>query len=340
MHHKTILLSITLLSIAGLPAQDERRPDPAPRDSKQGQFQARDQIALSDVLGAKVRLKPSTAERNEAAAEQRAPDRPNGSIDDLIIDCQSGKATWAILSVGGLLGVGAKEVAVPASSLMATRTGDKAPVYDLSATEAELKALRAFDKELAEKGDLDAALRNAESSWNAVRPDGTDGRPIEASGKRRETGVDGEATGDLQPRAILGTKLEGMSVCCTSDGKDKDFGKVESACIDLPHNVVTYLVIGHGGVVGIGKSEYLVPLRATRTVTVGDDRKPTLVLVKTAAEMESAPKYAKPDTGFVTDENARSSCEFFGVEHGKSGESRGDKTDKSHDKSYDKGKRR
>jgi sporulation protein YlmC with PRC-barrel domain len=340
-HHNTILLSVAMLSVAGLPAQDERKPDLAPRDTKQSQLQARDPIPLSDVLGAKVRLSPSAEERGEAASEHRAPDRPTGSIDDLIIDCKSGKVTWAVVSVGGLLGVGAKEVAIPASALKPSRDGDNDPVYDLSATEAELKALRAFDKDMLKKGDFAAILHAAESSWNKVRPDGTDPRPIDASGQRREIGTDGDTKDDMKNRdthATLGSKLEGMTVC-TSDAKEdsdskerKDFGEVDSACVDLHTNAVTYLVVGHGGVVGIGKTRYLIPFGAVRTVLAADTSRPLVVVAKTATEMETAPKYNKPDKAFLTDESARSSCEFFGVEHGKSPETLGTKADKGYEK--------
>jgi hypothetical protein len=314
-HTNTILLTFTLLAAAGLPAQEDPRPDARPRDQKQTNFQARDQVALSDVLGAKVRLNASAEERGEAAAEQRAPDRPNGSIDDLVIDAHSGCATWAIVSVGGMLGIGDKEVAVPATALTAARTADEAPVYHLAATEAELKALPAFDKDVLKKSGLDVALRNAETSWNKVRPGG-DRRPVDASGKRRDLGVEGNGNGHTGlAQAVLGSQLDGMAVR-TSDAKEgKDFGEVESACLDLQSHTVSFLVVGHGGVVGIGETKYLVPFRATRTVLTGDDRKPALTLAKTTAEMESATKYTKPDKAFLADENARASCAFFGVEH-------------------------
>ena len=39
-------------------------------------------------------------EQRDPAAEGRVAKGPNGSIDDLVIDCRSGRASWAVVSVG------------------------------------------------------------------------------------------------------------------------------------------------------------------------------------------------------------------------------------------------
>jgi sporulation protein YlmC with PRC-barrel domain len=67
-----------------------------------------------------------------------------GVVTDLIVD-NSGTVTTAVVSVGGLLGVGKKDVAVPFKSLkVESRDGKDWPV--LNQTKEDLKMAPAFDK--------------------------------------------------------------------------------------------------------------------------------------------------------------------------------------------------
>lgn len=64
-------------------------------------------------------------------------DEKIGSINDVLLD-KSGTAVAAVIGVGGFLGIGAKDVAVPFNALnvMRTESGDKA-VIQVSKTELE-----------------------------------------------------------------------------------------------------------------------------------------------------------------------------------------------------------
>jgi hypothetical protein len=311
---KHMNLCIALLAAAPLAAQGEepRKTPPVAQPAAQpGQdMRVQDQVALSDVLGAKVQLKAKAEERAEAATEGRAPKGPTGSIDDLIIHCKTGQASWTIVSVGGMLGIGDKEVAVPAASLLPVRTPDNKPLYELDATEAELKSLPAFDKKAMEKSGLDVALQNAETSWKKIRPDARL-RPVDASagnGHKPEAGV-------THPSAVLGSKLKGIGLRC-SDGKEaKACGEIDAAAYDLHRNAVSYLVIGKGGVLGVGETSYLIPYAATRIIAV--EQKPVLTVAKSSTELESSTRYARPAKGFLGDENAVASCQCWGVDPGR-----------------------
>lgn len=328
MNHRILLISSLACAIA-LPAQGEQDPHSDARP--QATMRAADQAALSAVLGAKVRLAPGADERGEHATEGRAADRPSGSISDLILIAPTGQASWAVVSVGQLIGGGDKEIAVPTAALRCKRSQDQQPVFDLAATEAELKALPAFDRTMLQELGLRAAVRQAETAWHEVRQDGA-GQPADASGARpRDPEAKAADAAAVAPELMLATQLKGMPVRCVDAAEGKDFGEVESACVDLRSTTVAFLIVGRGGVLGIGETEYLVPVEATRLVPAGEDRKPTLSLPKTTAEMDTgAPKYEKPDTGIVSEANARRSCEFFGVHPGRH--------PKGHDRDGDEGR--
>lgn len=295
----TALIPCAILSTL-LSAQDDRRAEgggatpEAPRHA-----------ALSDVLGMTVRLQATPEARAAAATEGKLASRPTGSIEDLVLAADSGEAYWAAVSVGGMLGIGDRIVAVPNSALVCVPTEGK-PVFELRATEAELKALPEFDLKASKGAGLSAALRSAENSWKKARPT-WHAKTVEASLRK----VDG-AEQVVVPDSFLASHLMG---CPVKSRDGKAFGSVGEGCYNLETNSVDYLVVGRGGVIGVGESHYLIPYKAGPLVFVGEDNKPSLSLAKSAAELADAPRYNKPDHGLVSEENGRQACEFYGVEH-------------------------
>ncbi|MGH6839509.1 MAG: PRC-barrel domain-containing protein [Methylocella sp.] len=67
-----------------------------------------------------------------------------GTVTDLILD-NTGTVTTAVVSVGGFLGVGAKDVAVPFNALKVTSRDGKDWLV-LNETKDQLKAMPAYDK--------------------------------------------------------------------------------------------------------------------------------------------------------------------------------------------------
>jgi sporulation protein YlmC with PRC-barrel domain len=67
-----------------------------------------------------------------------------GVVTDLVLD-NSGNVTTAVLGVGGLLGAGKKEVAVPFKDLKVV-TRDNKDWLVLNQTKEQLKAAPAYDK--------------------------------------------------------------------------------------------------------------------------------------------------------------------------------------------------
>jgi sporulation protein YlmC with PRC-barrel domain len=67
-----------------------------------------------------------------------------GTVTDLIMD-KDGTVTTAIVSVGGFLGLGAKDVAVPFDALKVTSRDGKDWLV-LNETKDQLKSMPAFDK--------------------------------------------------------------------------------------------------------------------------------------------------------------------------------------------------
>jgi sporulation protein YlmC with PRC-barrel domain len=97
---------------------------PADRTVSTGDFNAKGDMAASALIGTKVR---------------NANKESIGKIDDIYLD-KDAKVTDVVVSVGGFLGVGSKDVAVKWSDLKLSRD-DKSIVIMTSWTKDSLKAM-------------------------------------------------------------------------------------------------------------------------------------------------------------------------------------------------------
>jgi len=141
----SVLTSMLVLSPAV--CQDPAEPSP-----DKNQNAAKAMVWLETVMDTPVRLLPTEEARREAREEGEKPDRPEGSITEILIS-KDNKMRWAVISVGGLLGIGDKQVLVPYSDLHWAKVGD-AFALGLSRTEADLKALPEFDIDEAVENGL------------------------------------------------------------------------------------------------------------------------------------------------------------------------------------------
>jgi len=113
-------------------AQDKRDQN---MDRREAKMEGKEKKGLvwcrraNDVIGADV---SNTANENV------------GDIKDLVVDEQSGDVQYAVLSFGGILGVGDKLFAIPASSL---RTDPDKKRFVLDVPKDRLKAAPGFDKD-------------------------------------------------------------------------------------------------------------------------------------------------------------------------------------------------
>jgi sporulation protein YlmC with PRC-barrel domain len=81
------------------------------------------------------------------SAVYTAKDENIGDINDLIFD-EKGSIQAVVVGVGGFLGMGEKDVAMPLSKITVARDENKAIKLQVQATREELEAAPAFDKTL------------------------------------------------------------------------------------------------------------------------------------------------------------------------------------------------
>jgi sporulation protein YlmC with PRC-barrel domain len=88
-----------------------------------------------------------------------------GTVDDVLLD-KSGKVTALIIGVGGFLGAGEKDVAVPFSALKTEKKNDKS-YLTLDATKDSLKAATGY------KYDRDKTTWSVDNSSRTEKTTGT-----------------------------------------------------------------------------------------------------------------------------------------------------------------------
>ena len=84
-----------------------------------------------------------------------------GDINDLIFDADS-KVNAAVIGVGGFLGMGEKDVAVPLDKITMTKDENGSNKFVISATREQLEAAPAFDKTRLVMGDQAAPAQPAQ----------------------------------------------------------------------------------------------------------------------------------------------------------------------------------
>lgn len=143
MRVSRILVSTVAVTLfAALPAfaADPNLNDPHQNPNMQATPQH--QMTTTDRADKTIPSKKIVGANVENAAGEKI-----AAVEDLVIDLQSGKVTYAALSVGGVLGIGEKYVAVPFEDLRKTydKSGNLIAVLDIS--KERLEQAPTFDKD-------------------------------------------------------------------------------------------------------------------------------------------------------------------------------------------------
>ena len=216
-----------------------------------------------------------------------------GKVNDLVVDVESGRIVYVILSTGGFIGVGDTLHAVPSGALhhdVASKT------LQLDADKAKLTAAPKFEmakwaeccnsNQVAEvyrhygqepycsSGHKQNALstvatRNAEGKWGKDR--------IVSVQEANESWA---RLSDVRKASkVMGTPVKNL--------QDEKLGKVENLMVDLSAGRIVAVVISSGGFIGIGDELSAVPPAALRFNTERD----TLQLDASKEMLTSSPHF-------------------------------------------------
>jgi sporulation protein YlmC with PRC-barrel domain len=208
-------------------------------------------LSLAGVLATPVVLAADTAQPSQASKATAAPAAQGalardaraskiigrevrdpsgaklGEINDLIVDLGSGRLQYAVLSFGGVAGIGDKLFAYPVNAF---RTSPDSDDLVLTVDRNQLNAAPGFDKSRWPGLDTDAYWRDVD------RHHGAAGR---SSGSERSSTATATA-------AAGGQRLMRMSQLLDKDVNDRqgaDAGEIEDVVVNMAQQRVHYVVL-------------------------------------------------------------------------------------------------
>jgi sporulation protein YlmC with PRC-barrel domain len=164
-----------------------------------------------------------------------------GEVKDMVVDLESGRVLYTIVSAGGFLGINDELTAVAPGAF--SSSGETK--LTINADKEKLTAAPRFTK------DHEANLRDAGFAKQVYQHFGQN--------------LDWEQ-GSFN-NVHKATELIGMNV---KNSSDQNIGEVSELGIDLPASRVTYVILGAGGVLGAGEKHYVMPPNA---FTLASDNK-------------------------------------------------------------------
>lgn len=175
-----------------------------------------------------------------------------GKIEDIMLDLREGKVGYAVLSFGGFLGMGDKLFAIPWKALQ-LRLHDHEFLLDIP--KETLENAEGFDKDnwpITTREWLSTiyGYYGYQPYWQTA--------VIGETERERMTRTK-EASSRENPDFLSASTLKGDKVV---NRAGNDIGKIEEIMLDLQSGNVAYVVVSHGGFLGIGNKLFAVPWQA------------------------------------------------------------------------------
>lgn len=249
-----------------------------------------DQTLATDLIGTTIYA--STAADAESV----------GDVDDIVVD-RDGKIDKVVVSVGGFLGMGAKDVAIPYSELERTTDSNGEVRLSVNMTKDQLKAAPAYEAPANKTAAMRPATSPAAGNGMAGAPVVPDTGLSTASGPtgnvdanvNARVGVDAAAApldkDKLESVAAADIRADDLIGATIYGANDEDIGEVGDVIL-APEGKVQAFIVDVGGFLGIGEKE--VAVSSENLDIRRDNDKDLLVFTSfTEAQLKDQPAYDK-----------------------------------------------
>lgn len=192
-----------------------------------------------------------------------------GKIENIIVDLESGRALYAVVGSGGILGAGEKKFAVAPGAFTETQGSDAHLNVDKPKFEAAPEFTKDIDKD-TEIGKADFVDRVYQYFGQTAWWQGNNASASSGSFHNAHKASD-----------VIGMKVHNVS--------NEDIGKVDNVIIDLPAGRVVYVILSPDRSLNLGDNLYAFPPNA---LTLSSDQK-FLVTDINKDRLAGAPHFAK-----------------------------------------------
>ena len=251
------------------------RTDEYSRSVSHAEYLKGKDLRASELVGARVR---------NAAGDSL------GEIEELVVPSRAQGDMLVIVSVGGVLDVGDKLVALPYDDLRVSADGD---TFYYDRTEAQLKAAPAFAYEAEAEAEARARAqrepeRSAQSAPATTAREATADRPRTTTAPRTATAAK-SANVVLDVFDYRASDLVGATVL---DDRGESVGKVDDIVVSTEDDKL-HAVIAIGGFVGFGAKLISMPFDALQITSDGDAPQVRIAMTGDQLEqlVESRPEF-------------------------------------------------
>lgn len=238
-----------------------------------------DQILASALIGKSVY--GSTAKDAE----------PIGDINDVVMTT-GGDVLAAVIGVGGVLGIGEKDVAVDINRLQWIPVEDSRRLV-ADATKDELKKAPAFDRsafdDYATLGFVAPAMKKIDEGFASLKKQSKDA--VDSLTKNDETLV------TVDPAKVTTDELIGARVY---GANNEDIGEIDKVLRGAGNRVEAY-VVDVGGFLGLGEKPVALASGTGRLMQAEDGGEVEVHVPFTLAQLESHPAYSDEEYDSMPD---------------------------------------
>ncbi len=195
-----------------------------------------------------------------------------GTISNLVVDINRGETPYAVVSFGGVLGVGRDSVAVPMDAFSWNSTEKH---FVLETTKERLEKAPDFDPSKMEDLKDDSWTSSVRSAFDQA-PGMAGGQSGDMDRRRGQAtvggsqgrvgssapGSSGSDKGSMKPHMLM-SDLRGSNLV-GSDGKK--VGSINDVILDRSSGKIHFITMETGGVLGVGTTTRPVPWEATQRV--------------------------------------------------------------------------
>lgn len=218
-----------------------------------------------------------------------------GAVNDLVVQLEQGNIPYAVLAIGGFLGIGDELILAPWSHLVIDPSENS---IVLSVDPVALEDAPRFQVD-------DLARVMVDSDWDAdiqtfweregidIAPTAT---PVVAPTDTTTTTNETPETAILVPQGILLSSLLTFNIV---DPDGEDLGAIEDLMIDWQQGKMDYMLLSFGGFLGLGDKWFAVPTG----VMMMDIADPIFVLDVEPEMLEIAPGLERDNLPNTADEN-------------------------------------
>lgn len=215
-----------------------------------------------------------------------------GSIDDMVVGFRNGSTPYAVVSHGGVVGIGSDTVAVPLRALSWDATEDR---YSISTTRRQFGNAPDFDSGNWDTLDSDDWRTQTQRAFGVLPHDDRAQERREGERDRRD-GSEDRMNPNLDAYILL-SDLKGMTLV-GSDGQE--IGEIETVVLDRNSGHIGFVTMKVGQTLGMGGETVVIPWEAMRRVQEGQIR-----VNKASTTFESAPRIEADRLGDLNDRSYR-----------------------------------